>query len=63
VKNTLAVVAKNGSLSFSINGASLGPPLMDTTYTTGNIGFLATTVKGGASADIVYSNLSVSPLS
>ncbi|HLZ55931.1 MAG TPA: serine/threonine-protein kinase [Ktedonosporobacter sp.] len=61
-KNTLEVQAKGGSLSFSINGVFLAPALQDSTFTTGDIGFLATTVGGGASADIAYSNLSVSAL-
>jgi eukaryotic-like serine/threonine-protein kinase len=56
--NTLKVLVKNGNLSFSINNVFL-LTTQDTTYTSGNLAFLATATKGGADADMAYSNLSV----
>jgi len=59
VKNTLQVLARGSSLSFYINGVFLAPGLQDTAFSTGNIAFLATSLQGNQSADVVYSNLSV----
>ncbi len=58
VKNTLVVWANGPTLDFYVNNVFL-TEIQDTTYTTGNIAFLATTTSGGAAADIVYSNLQV----
>jgi hypothetical protein len=54
-RNTLGLWVKDGTMSFYINNQYLGT-LKDTTYTSGNLAFLA---RGGNGADMVYSNLSV----
>jgi hypothetical protein len=59
VKNTLQVLARDGSLSFYINGIFLSPNIQDTTFSTGNIAFLATTLPGQQSAEVAYTNLNV----
>jgi hypothetical protein len=61
-KNTLQIVAGTNSISFYVNNVFLAT-WKDTTFTTGDIAFLASTVKGGANADMLYSNLNVYPLS
>ncbi len=58
VKNTLVVRANGTTLDFYVNNRFL-TEIQDTTYSTGNIAFLATTTGGGADADIVYTNLQV----
>ncbi|MBV9258797.1 MAG: serine/threonine protein kinase [Ktedonobacteraceae bacterium] len=58
VKNRLQVLANGNTLDFYVNNVFL-KELQDTTYSTGNIAFLATTTGGGADADVVYSNLQV----
>ena len=58
-KNTLQVIARDTTLLFYINGVFLGPPIQDSTFTSGGVAFLATSAKGER-ATIVYSNLSVS---
>ena len=60
VKNTLQLIANGSTMNFYINGTFL-TTVNDSVYTSGNIGFLATTNANGANADIVYSNLSVYP--
>ena len=60
IKNTLQVIANGSTLNFYINGTFL-TSVTDSGYTSGDIGFLATTTNNGANADIVYSNLSVYP--
>jgi eukaryotic-like serine/threonine-protein kinase len=59
--NTLQVIAQGNNLSFYANGVFL-VQLTDSTYSSGVIAFFATTV-GTTSADVVYSNLKVYPLS
>ena len=58
-KNTLQVIAHDTTLLFYINGVFLGPPIQDSTFTSGSIAFLATSAKGER-ANVVYSNLIVS---
>lgn len=58
VKNTLQVIMHGSTLLFYANSVFL-VSLTDTTYTTGEIGFLATSQN--TSADVVYSNLKVYP--
>ncbi len=58
-KNTLQVIARGTTLLFYINGVFLGPPIQDSTFTSGDVAFLATSEKGER-ADVVYSNLNVS---
>ncbi len=58
-KNTLQVIARDTTLLFYINGVFLGPPIQDSTFTSGSVAFLATSAKGER-ANIVYSNLGVS---
>lgn len=57
--NTLQIIARGGTLSFYINGTFLAPSYQDTSFTEGYIAFLASTERGGANADVVYSNLKV----
>jgi TIR domain len=58
VKNTLQVWANGGTLDLYANNAFL-KSVQDTTFTTGNIAFLAATTSGGEDADIFYTNLQV----
>lgn len=58
VKNTLQVIAHNGTLLFYINGTFVSQQ-QDTTFTSGSIGFLASKDPGGQDADVVYSNVAV----
>ncbi len=58
VQNTLQVIASDSTFSFYINGVFL-VQLTDTAYSSGVIGFLATTTNGGADTEVVYSNLKV----
>jgi hypothetical protein len=58
VKNRLVVVANGSMLDFYVNNVFL-KEIQDTTYTSGNIAFLATTVSGGTDADVLYTNLQV----
>lgn len=57
-KNSLQVIARNGTLLFYINGTFVNQQ-SDSTYTTGQIAFLATAGQDGQQADVTYSNLSV----
>jgi hypothetical protein len=61
-KNRLQVIVKNHTLLFYINGVYQPDPILDSTLSSGNIGFLATS-EGGTEAKVVYSNLSVYPAS
>ena len=62
VSNTLQVIAQGSNLLFYANGVFL-VQLKDTTYnTSGVVAFLATR-NSRISADVVYSNLNVYPLS
>lgn len=56
--NTLEVIAGKQTLSFYANNTLLAI-WQDAAFTLGDIGFLATTSNGGASADMVYSNLKI----
>ena len=58
VKNTVVVLANGLTLDFYVNNGFL-TEIQDTTYSTGNIAFLATTTGGGVDANIAYSNLQV----
>ncbi|HEV2654736.1 MAG TPA: hypothetical protein VGT82_07245, partial [Ktedonobacteraceae bacterium] len=60
VKNTLQVWANGGTLDLYANNVFL-KSVQDTTFTTGNIAFLARTTSGGADADVSYTNLQVFP--
>lgn len=61
VKNRLQVIAKGGALYFYVNGTFLsGNPITDSTYSSGDIGFLASSNKGD-DANVIYSNLSIYP--
>ena len=57
--NTLQVIARGSNLYFYANGAFL-VQLTDINYTTGDIAFLA--ASDGIATEVVYSNLSVYPL-
>lgn len=58
VTNTLQVIMQNNEYLFYVNGDFL-TALSDSTYVSaGDIGFVATT-SGGASADVLYTDLSV----
>jgi len=57
-KNRLQVIARNGTLLFYINGTFVNQQ-SDSTYTTGQIAFLATAGQDGQQADVTYSNLDV----
>jgi eukaryotic-like serine/threonine-protein kinase len=61
-KNRLQVIVKNHTLLFYINGIYQPDPILDTTLSSGNIGFLATS-EGGTETKVVYSNLSIYPAS
>lgn len=61
--NTLQIIARGSTLLFYINGTFLAPSYQDSSFTEGSIAFLASTVRGGANADVVYSNLKVYSLS
>lgn len=61
-KNRLQVIARDGTLLFYINGVYQADPIQDTTLTSGGVGFLATW-DSGVKAKVVYSNLSIFPLS
>ena len=58
VKNILALRANGNTLDFYANNVFL-KELNDATFATGNIAFLATTITGGANADVIYTNLHV----
>lgn len=58
--NTLQVIARGSDLFFYANGVFL-VQLKNTQYTSGVVGFLATS-DGTTQADVLYSNLSVYPL-
>ncbi len=60
VKNTLQVWANGGTLDLYANNVFL-KGVQDTTFTTGNIAFVATTASGGDDADVYYTNLQVFP--
>lgn len=59
-KNTLQVWANGGTLDLYANNVFL-KSVQNTTFTTGNIAFLARTTSGGADADVYYTNLQVFP--
>ena len=59
--NTLQVIARGVTLLFYVNGVFLGPPETDSTYSSGDIAFYATS-DGQTTADVVYSNLNVYPI-
>ena len=61
-KNQLQVIAKNSTLLFYINGIYQPDPIQDTTLSSGNIGFIATS-ESGAATKVIYSNLSIYPVS
>lgn len=61
-KNRLQVIARDGTLLFYINGVYQPAPIQDATLSGGDIGFLAAWDKGDKTS-VVYSNLSVYPLS
>ncbi|GHO89708.1 serine/threonine-protein kinase [Dictyobacter formicarum] len=61
-KNRLQVIARDGTLLFYINGMYQPAPIQDSTLNSGDIGFLAAWDKGDTTS-VVYSNLSVYPLS
>jgi serine/threonine protein kinase len=56
--NKLQVIARNGTLLFYINGTFVNQQ-SDSTFTTGQIAFLATAGQDGQQADVTYSNLAV----
>ena len=60
--NTLQVIARGVTLLFYANGVFLVPPETDSTYSSGDIAFYATS-DGQTTADVVYSNLNVYPIS
>jgi serine/threonine protein kinase len=59
--NTLQVIARGVTLLFYVNGVFLVPPETDSTYSSGDIAFYATS-DGQTTADVVYSNLNVYPI-
>jgi serine/threonine protein kinase len=60
--NTLQVIARGVTLLFYANGVFLVPPETDSTYSSGDIAFYATS-DGQTTADVVYSNINVYPIS
>lgn len=60
--NTLLMIVNNGNFTFFINGVFV-KEVKDSTYTTGQIGFVAGTLASVASADASFSNLVVYPIS
>ncbi len=60
--NSLQVIARGVTLLFYANGVFLVPPETDSTYSSGDIAFYATS-DGQTTADVVYSNLNVFPMS
>jgi hypothetical protein len=62
-KNQLEVIARNNTFLLYINGVYQSGPIQDSTYSTGTIGFLATSATQGGQASVVYSNLSIYQLS
>jgi eukaryotic-like serine/threonine-protein kinase len=60
--NRLQVIARGVTLLFYANGVFLVPPETDSTYSSGDIAFYATS-DGQTTADVVYSNLNVYPIS
>jgi eukaryotic-like serine/threonine-protein kinase len=61
-KNQLQVIAKGSTLLFYINGVYQPDSIQDTTLSSGNVGFLATS-ENGDDTKVVYSNLSIYPVS
>ncbi|GCE11591.1 serine/threonine protein kinase [Tengunoibacter tsumagoiensis] len=61
--NTLQLIAKDGTLLFYINGTFVAAPANDTKYKSGDIGFLASFDGNDQSAEVVYSNLNIYPVS
>jgi serine/threonine protein kinase len=55
--NIVAVVAQGNSFTFYVNGQVLGGPVIDQTYTHGEIGVFG--IAGFTPIDIAFSNLSV----
>ncbi|HKV58612.1 MAG TPA: hypothetical protein VJO32_10025, partial [Ktedonobacteraceae bacterium] len=60
--NTLLMIVNNGVFTFFINGVFV-KQAKDSTYTTGQIGFVAGTLASVSSADASFSNLAVYPVS
>jgi eukaryotic-like serine/threonine-protein kinase len=60
--NQLQVIAKGSTLLFYLNGVYQPGPIQDTTLSSGNIGFLATS-ENGDTTNVIYSNLSIYPVS
>jgi serine/threonine protein kinase len=60
--NQLQVIAKGSTLLFYLNGVYQPGPIHDTTLSSGNIGFLATS-ENGDTTNVIYSNLSIYPVS
>jgi hypothetical protein len=60
--NQLQVIAKGSTLLFYLNGVYQPSPIQDTTLSSGNIGFLATS-ENGDTTNVIYSNLSIYPVS
>jgi serine/threonine protein kinase len=58
VKNTLQVIARNGTLLFYINGTFVSQQ-QDSTFTAGYVGFGATAAQTGQSANVVYTNVAI----
>jgi serine/threonine protein kinase len=59
--NTLLMIVNNGDFTFFINGVFVGEA-KDSTYNTGQIGFVAGTLSPVTSADASFSNLTVYPV-
>ena len=59
--NTLLMIVNNGDFTFFINGVFVSEA-KDSTYNTGQIGFVAGTLSPVTSADASFSNLTVYPL-
>jgi serine/threonine protein kinase len=57
-QNRLQVIARNGTLLFYINGTFVNQQ-SDSTFTSGEIAFLADAGQSGQKADVTYSNLAV----
>ncbi len=60
--NTLQVIVSNNVFKFYINGMFLKPEIMDSTYTTGDLGFACYDNKD-RSGEAIFSNLNVYPAS
>ncbi|GAC1646085.1 MAG: hypothetical protein NVS4B12_12710 [Ktedonobacteraceae bacterium] len=58
-KNTLSIIANNGTFRLFVNGVAIGAPLQDNTYTIGALSLAAGTLASANDGEASFSNLKV----